>query len=716
MTRRGDAGRVVGTMASAGRLQDFPFADGYRSGANDLAGELFLPALSRATSYDRAAGFFSSSVISVLGAGLRCLFAEGGRVTLVISPKLDPQDISAIAKFYIQRAQDYADRSVPQLIDDLLAKRLNSPSLFGELLRRGLVRLYVARPRNDPSPAIYHEKMAIFSDGVDALAISGSGNESALALRGSFERFEVFRSWREGERAAAFRFQRQFDELVANQTDGLEVVPLLDAYLEGWLEARTTPPTDEQAPTMVTSLPKMPELLVPLPIKLFRHQDDAISKWAEAGGRGMLAMATGSGKTITALSLASRLCDALAGKPLAILIIAPFIHLVDQWIGVAKGFGLRPIRCAEGEDLWRDDLSTAIFAANAGRRPVLSVAVTAASLQSATFQRLLGRLRVPLLVIGDEAHNYGSAKIASMLPPEAPYRVGLSATPEKWMDPEGTARIHAYFGPTVSKYDLSDALRDEVLTPYDYSPVLVELDAEEVAEYEEISAKLARFGISEDADNLSEGAKSLLMRRARVLASAKAKLPILRRMLEPMKGQTHILIYCGDGRSDGDADAMPAKQIDQVVRIAEDLGIICAKYTAETPAELRTQLLDRFDQGRIQALIAIRCLDEGVDVPSTRTAFILSSSTNPRQFIQRRGRVLRRSPATGKRKAEIFDFFVIPPLDGSDHTASRAMQGAVKRQLQRVVEFSNLALNGPEARKTVLDWTKEHGLLRLWGS
>jgi superfamily II DNA or RNA helicase len=637
-------------------------------------------------------------------------------MTLVTSPKLSRDDIEAIGEFYVRRSAQYASRTLAALFGDFVAKRLSSPALFGELLRRGHLRVFIARPRTAPVPAIYHEKFAIFANGTHVLAVSGSGNESLLALRGSFERFEVFRSWTETERRAVLRFQSQFADLVKNQTDGLDVVSLLSAYQAGWLEVRTGPPDDEQAPTSMAVYPNSPEVLVPFPHELFEHQKLALQKWAAAGGKGIIAMATGSGKTIAALSIAAKLLDALEGKPLTILIIAPFIHLVDQWIEVGGAFGLRPVRCAEGEDQWRDDLSTAIFAVNAGRRPVLSIASTSATLQTSTFQRLMDRVRTPLLVIGDEAHNYGSAKIAKSLPMRAAYRIGLSATPEKWMDPEGTARIRAYFGKPVYEYSLADALRDDVLTPYAYTPFLIEFDEDEAQQYEDISAKLARFGISEDSEGLSEGAKALLMRRARLLASAKAKLPLLRALLEPRRRETHLLIYCGDGRVEGDPDDLPPKQIDEVVRIASDLGIVCAKYTADTPPDVRRQVLVAFDEGRIQALVAIRCLDEGVDVPSTRTAFILSSSTNPRQFIQRRGRVLRRSPATGKRKAEIFDFFVIPPLGLAEGAASKAMRNVVRSQLNRVMEFSSLALNGPAARKALLDWTREHHLVELWGT
>lgn len=703
-------------MGARPTLRGPTYAESYRTDADDLVQELFAPLLGRALRYRRAAGFFSSSVFEALGPAFATFFAVGGRMELVTSPRLGAPDLDAIATHYIARASDRIP-SLDALCEALARRSIRASDAYGLMLRLGVLDHRIARPTTEVDRAIYHEKFALFSDAEDVVAISGSGNESKLALTASFERFELFRSWgRDHERLLARRMVSQFSALVRNQTSGLEVLSLLDAYQQGLLEKRMTADVEEIGNERIVAVqPAEPEVLVPFTFPLFDHQKKAIAEWAGAGGKGLLAMATGSGKTVTALSIASRLYDALETKRLAIVVVAPFIHLVDQWIEVAEQVGLRPIRCAESRQSWHDELATAIFALNAGSRRLLSIATTSATLQLSAFQEQLQRIRVPLLVIGDEAHNYGSRKIAGSLPDQAAYRIGLSATPEKWMDPEGTKRIHDYFGRTVHSYGLADALRDEVLTPYIYHPQLVTLDEAETDKYEDLTAKLVKFGISDETADLSEGAKALLLKRARILAGARSKLPVIEELLADRTHDTHMLIYCGDGRLEGDADEMPPRQIDEVVAIVERLGITSARYTAETSPEQRRAILRDFDEGRIQALVAIRCLDEGVDVPSTRTAFILSSSTNPRQFIQRRGRVLRRSPQTGKTRAEIYDFFVLPDTSDKGSGVSPAMRGVVKKQLDRVLEFSNLAINGPRARRELLEWTDAHGLMGLWG-
>ena len=633
---------------------------------------------------------------------------------LVTSPILDHEDLSALERIYVERKASVFS-TVDTLCAGLRAGRVDSGELFGAALRLGVLELYIARPTNQTRNAIYHEKFGLFGSQGLSVGFSGSGNESGLALRASFERHEVFRSWGDArERETVALMDLQFESLVRNKTDAIEVVPLIDAYRAGWLERRMKTKNNGSDVSSKGVRRFEAEHLVQFSFPLFEHQKSARSNWAQAGGRGLLAMATGSGKTVTALSITSSLYDALERKWLAIVIVAPFIHLVDQWIQVAAQVGLAPIRCAEGSSRWQDELATAVYALNAEQRRILSIATTSATLQSPAFKEQVRRIRAPLLIIGDEAHNYGSQKMAASLPANATYRIGLSATPERWMDPDGTRRVEEYFGPVVHRYGLAEALKDGILTPYMYHPVLVRLEPEETERYEELTAKLAKFGISDDKSDLTEGAKALLLRRARLLASARGKLPILRGLLEAHRNDSHMLIYCGDGRPEGGQDELPPRQIEEVVSIAEDVGITCALYTSETSPEQRGAILANFDEGRIQALVAIRCLDEGVDVPSTRIAFILSSSTNPRQFIQRRGRVLRRSPRTGKVQAEIYDFFMVPATSGADTDVSRAMVAAVKKQLDRVLEFSRLAINGPGARRELLNWTEQHGLLGIW--
>ena len=254
-----------------------------------------------------------------------------------------------------------------------------------------------------------------------------------------------------------------------------------------------------------------------------------------------------------------------------------------------------------------------------------------------------------------------------------------------------------------------------MLTPYRYQPHLVSLTDTELDEYVDITRQLAKYLHGDKDGPVGTAAKRLLLRRARLVGSASGKLPLLRSLMSERVGDTHMLVYCGDGRVEGAVDGSIVRQVEEAVRvIGVDLGMRCASYTADTPPKRRVELLKQFSSGDLQVLVAIRCLDEGVDVPATREAFILASSTNPRQFIQRRGRVLRRFP--GKRRAIIHDFFVIPPMDELNEGSSEfgTMRRLFGNQIRRAREFASLAENDAVARGMLLDISERLRLLTHW--
>ena len=674
----------------------------YRSSSHRLSRDFYGLLLTHASQYRRAAGFFASTVFSVALEAHLDFFRRGGRIEIVSSDVLRAQDADQLVQAVYDRPRVRARWKLETVQVGDVASRESWPEFLAWLVAADLVTMRIARLVLGGPSNLYHEKIGIFYDRhAQLVAFSGSSNETEPGYVSNFERVDVFASFNsDTERRRALAIEQHFLDLWNNRTPGVEVVPLHVAIERGLLRVREETNGLDAGPAPSPRRPsgQAPEALFAAPgLELHRHQREAIRRWASMGGRGILEMATGSGKTITALSLASQLYDSL-GSPLVILIIAPLIHLVDQWIAVASTFGLHPIRCAEGTDRWFDDLSVAIQASNAGHRPVLSIATTAATLASDPFQRLLLTIRKPLLVIGDEVHTYGAPVGFAALPKIDSYRVGLSATPERAMDPEGSQRLRSYFGPVVFEYTLRDALRDEVLTPYRYYPVLLDFDPDEMEEFVELTRRIARLGRSDDDSPPSEPAKRLLIKRARLVASARAKLPKLRALLASRRNDAHILVYCGDGAVEQPDGPEMVRQVEEAVRIVgAELGMTCASYTANTPATVRQQHLQAFSAGDLQVLVAIRCLDEGVDVPATRTAFLLASSTNPRQFVQRRGRVLRRAP--GKYRADIHDFFVVPdpanyPKSHADYRAARSL---VRSQLARSQEFADLAENGPTA-------------------
>jgi superfamily II DNA or RNA helicase len=321
------------------------------------------------------------------------------------------------------------------------------------------------------------------------------------------------------------------------------------------------------------------------------------------------------------------------------------------------------------------------------------------------------------LIIGDEAHNLGSPKLEESLPRNVGLRLALSATPERYFDDDGTQSLLDYFGPVLQpEFNLQDAIAQGALVHYIYNPVLVELTDFESIAYLKLTKKIGRSLLYKDRDTgetgdfeENEDIKSLLIQRARLVGTAENKLTALQELMKNRRGTTHTLFYCSDG-SQEIGERYSLRQLKAVAQIlGGELGYKVSTYTANTSLEEREILRRQFESGELQGLVAIRCLDEGVDIPAIKTAVILSSSGNPRQFIQRRGRVLR--PHPGKERATIFDMIVLPP--DLDRETIEVERNLLKKELKRFVEFADLADNAGEARMKLLTLQKRYGLLDI---
>ncbi len=436
----------------------------------------------------------------------------------------------------------------------------------------------------------------------------------------------------------------------------------------------------------------------------------AIKNWFANNGRGSLKMATGSGKTITALSIITHLYQK-AGLKTAV-VLCPYKHLVDQWAKEARNFHFNPLIVHTSRTMWSEDLNRKLLALQDDKDQVLLVLTTNRSFADEFFQRKLAHFPKNSLLVADEAHNLGARDLRTKLPDSIRWRLALSATPERWFDDEGTDAIFQYFGDVLEpEFTLEDALKCGALAPYRYYPILVELTDEEQDEYLSLSEKIARVFSKDGFDKENKLLSALLLKRARLMSSAENKLPLLKTLMEGKTDSKHWLFYCGDGRVEDPSSQDEMRQIESVCRIlGRELRMKVASFTAETPRETRQEISDKLDSGALQGLVAIRCLDEGVDIPSTERAVILASSTNPRQFIQRRGRVLRKPTKDSKKVAEIYDMITIPPLDAVVTDSERSM---LRKELVRFAEFAKLALNAGEARKVILELQKKYDLMDI---
>jgi len=460
-------------------------------------------------------------------------------------------------------------------------------------------------------------------------------------------------------------------------------------------------------------LPGCPRM--PPSVQLRAYQQQAVDNWFANNGRGTLKMATGSGKTITALAIACELYKQINLKML--LVVCPYRHLVTQWARECEKFNLQPLLAFENLRTWQSQLSTQLYNLRSGSQPFLTIITSNSTLIGDGFQSQLKYFSERTLIIGDEAHNLGAPKLEESLPRRIGLRLALSATPERYFDEGGTQSLFDYFGAVIQpEFTLRDAITQGALVHYLYHPILVELTETESRAYTKITEKIGRALLYRDKENVAlgyfednEDLKPLLMQRARLVGAAENKLNALRELMTTRRETTHTLFYCSDGSQEmGQRSSL--HQLKAVAKIlGVELGYRVSTYTAQTTLQERELLRRQFESGELQGLVAIRCLDEGVDIPAIQTAVILASSGNPRQFIQRRGRVLR--PAPGKDRATIFDMIVLPP--DLERNTLEIERNLLRKELLRFVEFADLADNAGEARMKLLNLQKRYGLLDI---
>ncbi|MEG3927798.1 MULTISPECIES: DNA phosphorothioation system restriction enzyme [unclassified Microcoleus] len=448
---------------------------------------------------------------------------------------------------------------------------------------------------------------------------------------------------------------------------------------------------------------------MPPSLQLREYQRVAVANWFANQGRGTLKMATGSGKTITALAIATELYNKINLQVL--LVICPYCHLVNQWARESEKFGLKPILAFDSARSWQNKLAAGLYEVRSGERAFLTIITTNATLMGDSLRSQLRYFPEKTLIIGDEVHNLGAPRLGESLPRNIGLRLALSATPERHFDEQGTEAILDYFGPVLQpELTLADAIRQKALVHYLYYPILVELTAAETRKYSRLTKKIGWALWGDEKVEENDALTTLLMQRARLIGAAANKLVALRELMIHRLDTAHTLFYCGDGAIEGGARRNNNRQLTETAKLlGSELGYRVNTYTAATPLAERERLRQQFESGELQGLVAIRCLDEGVDIPAIRNAVILASSTNPRQFIQRRGRILR--PHPGKERATLFDMIVLPPDLGRE--TLEVERNLLRKELKRFLEFADLADNAGEARVKLLQIQKRYGLLDI---
>lgn len=690
-------------------LIDLNIKSEYRSLIDNVVDDFYVPVLKESVLYQRAVGFFSSSALIAISKGVEGLISNGGKIQIIASPRLSQEDIDEIRKGY--EVRKVLERALLRGIETHNSVEDTSRlSYIASLIANGVLDIKIAFLSTNNEIAMYHEKMGIMNDiEGNAVAFSGSMNESENAFSANYESFDVFCSWT-NEKERVFQKQMAFQAIWNNYEPGVETIDFPEAVKDriyafnNSLRRNSGLKTPEE-----NSLPE-DAMFLPPDFKIRPYQESAIQNWKENGYCGIYDMATGTGKTLTALASIEQLFSD-NHKRLGVVIVCPYQHLVEQWVEDIVRFGIKPIvgYSSSSQKSWKKNLAQAVRSFNLRVSDFFCFITTNASFVTKTVQDQIGILSEDVVFVVDEAHNMGATNYRRYLPDNIKYRLGLSATIDRHNDESGTTALAEYFGKKCIAYSLKDAIDSQMLTRYYYYPVLTYLDQDELSDYLSITGQLAKAIHKKNGKVvLTERAKQLLIKRSRIVAGAKGKLPELQRQIAPHIDDKHILVYCGATtvRDEDDAD-FSKRQIDLVADLlGNTLNMRVGRFTSQESAQERAQIREAFAEGNaLQVLVAIKCLDEGVNIPSIKTAFILASSTNPKEYIQRRGRVLRKFP--GKEFAVIYDFITLPfpvnTIATQNSTIIDSTKGLIKRELIRMMDFADIAENPSSTFDLVYD-------------
>ena len=703
-------------------LSDVHFKHSYTSGYDEPK-DFFTEALIESCNFDLGLGFFSSSGIRSLSYGFALFIANGGKMRVVMNHILSKEDKEVIENGQKHLIEDFEDNilcDIKKLIETLSKEDEQFFRCLSYLISVDRIK-FVATVST--KGGLGHDKYGIFKDEKgNKVAFIGSANFSQSALELNGETITVFISPNDDNRIA--EYQTLFDQSWENDTPHLIHIPIenvktfirdkfpeasLTNLIEGGINLRESIGMDNDVPQKYYKpiskriLDKIElkeqEPRFPFPEER-KIQIDAYNAWIGNGKKGMFAMATGSGKTVTALNCIRK--QYKENGYYKAIIVVPTQALAMQWEHETKSFNFQNIVSTHSDKDWKDILSRYITRSLLDSTKSIILITTYATFNRNDIQLFLKKVRgiETFIYVADEAHNIGSQNSLKHLPEMINWRIGLSATPERIYDDLGTEKLYEFFDSKPPKYTyrytMKQAIEEGILCHYDYYPIFIELTSSEMEEYERISDQLRKY-IDADTGKYKPNAEKLLLKRKRIIHKAENKKIAISDLLEELKQKQKLdytFVFVPEGyepdysiNDSYNIDQDDIHIIDEYAQMFKEHGYSYHKYISgldDAPS-----ILQNFADGDIQILLSMKCLDEGVDIPRAEHAIFCSSTGNPRQFVQRRGRVLRK--CKGKEKARIWDLIVTPPniLDESNKIERNLFFNEVKR----IVNFAALADN-----------------------
>ena len=646
-------------------------------GDNNIADSFLNPVLKCTKEYKRSVGFFSSGVFDTIMEGITVLARNGGNMKLIASPQLSEEDVQAINMGYEQRNKlisDVFSETFIKEIEKLSDMRLQ---MLCDLIRKGILDIKIAITEDT---GIYHDKLGVLKDfDNNVLVFYGSSNSSYNGYRSNYEKIRISKGWENGFEEIVSDEEQEFDNLWNAKNPFVKVqdyTRTAEEHLLRIIRDRVSEPRQTG-------------------IKLRDYQEEAIEAWVKNNYRGFYVMATGTGKTWTAIFSAVELVKKHKSM---IVICAPYKHLVKQWAeDVQIAFPKAKIILVSSENPgWDKQITNEIIRCKYDTDAQIIIISTITSFKMQRFDEAIQKYSGNRLLIVDEAHRFTARQ--EELHTTYKFMLGLSATPFSGTSATKGNELMKFFGGQVFSLPIEKALERGFLVPYYYYPIYVyatEEEEERFAKYTKIISGCFRNGVCTNPDLLVK----TLRNRLRVISMAEEKQTKIKRIISSVTENDHFVVYCGDGKLYDEETGEELRHIQAIKRVLSEFDYKASQFTATENMAERMELVDSFNKGEISALAAIRCLDEGINIPSIKSALILSSNDDYREFVQRRGRILR--TYNGKKSAKIYDVIVLPK--------SSERQWAMI-ELRRFHEYAKLALNWDELQDQLDDMLIEYGI------
>ena len=667
-------------------LRELPIKISYRSkGDDNILDGFIIPAFNVSTVYKRSVGFFSSSVFELIGEGVRTFVEHGGTIQLICSPDLSSDDIEAIKLGYQLKDAILHNAFVEDL--DATLERLDDMNLLFlvEIIKNNKLNIKLVDVEN--KYGIYHDKIGIFIDSVgDRVLFVGSPNESKSAYSDNYEKIRLSMSWKEGDRERILDDEEEFDGIWEGHNcyiTSKEITEAVCRKLQEKIKKRNLEIEEKE------------------PIVLRDYQNQAINAWIQNDKTGFYIMATGTGKTWTAIYSAKKVMDE---EKIMLVICAPYKHLIKQWKeDVEKVFPDNPIVMVSSENpTWQDELMDAVLFAKYGTGKSVIAISTIKSFNSEKFDKIAKKTNMKRMLIVDEAHRFKN--LSDDIKRLYPYMLGLSATPSSRKNDEFGQQLVEFFGGEVFNLPIEYAIEKGYLIKYNYYPIYVDATCEDERKfdfYTKLMSSCFKNNVCIDMEGLAKHKRA----RLRVISMAENKITKIDWILSQVTEQDHFIVYCGDGRLYESDASEGVRHIQFIKDILTERGFKVCQFTANESMDERMKIVESFNKGMIDTMVAIRCLDEGINIPSIEGALLLSSNDDYREFVQRRGRILRTyyNSYTGCEKeiANIYDVIVLP----SDYSNNFA---AI--ELRRFYEYARLAENKKDCMREFDDLLIRYGL------